>query len=61
MEDSFELRLDSQPLIYAYQPNLKVITYELDRPLPIGTHTIQVKVRDRAGNETSQNIKFKVY
>ena len=61
MEDSFELRLDSQPLIYAYQPNLKVITYELDRPLPIGTHTIQLKIRDRAENETSQDIKFKVY
>ena len=61
VEDSFELRLDSQPLIYAYQPNLKVITYELDRPLPIGTHTIQLKIRDRAENETSQDIKFKVY
>ena len=61
VEDSFELRLDNQPLIYAYQPNLKVISYELDRPLPIGTHTIQVKIQDRAENKTSQNIKFKVY
>ena len=61
VEDSFELKLDNTRLIYAYQPKTKVITYNLERPLPIGTHAIQFKVRDRAGNGTSKNIEFKVY
>lgn len=61
VEDSFEFKLDHQPLIYAFQPKTKEISYELDRPLPIGTHTIQFKAKDRAGNEVSQNIEFTVY
>jgi len=61
VENSFELKLDNTRLIYAYQPKTKVITYNLERPLPIGTHAIQFKVWDRAGNETSKNIEFKVY
>ena len=61
VEDSFEFKLDNQPLIYAFQPKTKEISYELDRPLPIGTHTIQFKAKDRAGNEVSQNIEFTVY
>ncbi|MEA1882293.1 MAG: M23 family metallopeptidase [Candidatus Marinimicrobia bacterium] len=61
VEDSFDFELDHKPLIFAYQPKVKIITYELERPLPIGTHTIQFKARDRAGNETRKNIEFKVY
>ncbi len=61
VEDSFELKLDDRPLIFAYQPKLKVISYELERPLSIGMHSIQLIIRDRAGNETSRNIVFKVY
>jgi len=61
IEDSFELKLDNRSLIFAYQPKTKVISYDLERPLAIGVHTIRLKVRDRAGNETSKNIEFKVY
>ena len=60
-ESSFNFVLDNQPLIFAYQPKSKIISYELEGPLAIGTHTIQFKVRDRAGNESSENIEFKVY
>jgi len=60
-ENSFELILDDQPLIFAYQPKLKTISYELEQPLLIGEHTLQFKVKDRAGNPASQKIKFKVY
>ena len=60
-ENSFELILDDQPLIFAYQPKLKTISYELEQPLLIGEHTLQFKVKDRAGNQASQKIKFKVY
>ncbi|MBT4784785.1 MAG: M23 family metallopeptidase [Candidatus Marinimicrobia bacterium] len=60
-ESSFELILDDQSLIYAYQPKLKTISYELDRPLLIGEHSLQFTVKDRAGNKASQTVKFKVY
>ena len=50
-----------QPLIYAYQPKLKTISYELEQPLLIGEHSLQFTVKDRAGNEASQKVKFKVY
>ena len=60
-ESSFELSLDNQPLIYAYQPKLKVISYDLKRPLSIGNHYMQLTIRDRAGNQTTNNIEFKVY
>ena len=61
VEDSFEFKLDNQPIIFAYQPNLKEISYKLDKPLPIGIHTIQCKAIDRAGNTVSRNIEFTVY
>jgi hypothetical protein len=60
-ENSFELILDDQPLIYAYQPKLKTISYELEQPLLIGEHSLQFTVKDRAGNEASQKVKFNVY
>ena len=60
-ESSFELILDNQPLIFAYQPKLKIISYELEQPLLIGEHSLQFKAKDRAGNEVNQKIKFKVY
>ena len=61
VEDSFEFKLNHQPLIYAYQPKTKEVSYQLDGPLPIGTHSIQFTARDRAGNEVSRNIEFTVY
>ena len=60
-ESSFDLSLDNQALIYAYQPKLKVLSYDLKRPLSIGTHSMQLTIRDRAGNETTNKIEFKVY
>ena len=60
-ETSFDLTLDNQKLIYAYQPKLKVLSYNLRRPLSIGTHSIELTLRDRAGNETTKSIKFDVY
>ena len=61
VEDSFEFKLNHQPLIYAYQPKTKEVSYQLDGPLSIGTHSIQFTARDRAGNEVSRNIEFTVY
>jgi hypothetical protein len=60
-ENSFELILDNQPLIFVYQPQLKTISYELEQPLLIGEHSLRFKAKDRAGNEVSQKVTFKVY
>ena len=42
-------------VIYTYQPKLKIITYEMKKPLLAGDHTIQIKIRDQAENETVKN------
>ena len=60
-ESSFDLTLDNQKLIYAYQPKLKVLTYNLKRPLSIGLHSIELTIRDQAGNKKTKSIKFDVY
>jgi hypothetical protein len=60
-ESSFDLILDQKPLIYAYQPKSKIISYQLDRPLALGTHTLQLSIRDRAGNKINKKIEFIVY
>lgn len=61
VESSFNLSLNGNPLIYTYQPKLKIITYEMKKPLLAGDHTIQIKIRDQAENETVKNIVFSTY
>jgi len=60
-ENSFELKLDNNQLIYAYQPKLKIVSYKIDKPLLIGTHTLEFTAKDRAENKVSKKIEFKVY
>ena len=60
-EDSFELKLNGQPLYVAYQPIKKEISYYLERPLKNGNHNISFSVIDRAGNINEQNIIFSIY
>ena len=60
-ESSFDLLLDNVPLIYTYQPKLKIISFDLRRPLSIGNHTMQIIIRDQAGNKTNKSIGFSVY
>ena len=60
-EDSFDILLDEINILYAYQPKSKLLTYELDRPLSIGEHSLHCKIRDRAGNVITKFIKFNIY
>jgi len=60
-ESSFDLFLDNLPLIYTYQPKLKIISFDLSRPLSIGKHTMQIAIQDQAGNKTNKIIEFSVY
>ncbi len=60
-EESFELKLNGQPLYSAYQPVKKEISYYLDRPLKNGNHNINFSVVDRVGNKSEQKIIFSIY
>ena len=40
---------------------LKKIKYELDRPLKIGEHQLEIEIKDRAENITKKNIQFIIY
>ena len=59
--ESFELLLDGKKIIYAFQPKLKTLSYQLEEPLSIGSHLLSVEVKDQAGNILKKEIKFKVY
>ena len=60
-EKSFALILNGKPQIYSFQPKTKKIKYELDRPLKIGEHQLEIEIKDRAENITKKNIQFIVY
>ena len=60
-EKSFTLILNGEPQIYSFQPKTKKIKYELDRPLKIGEHQLEIEIKDRAENITKKNIQFIVY
>ena len=60
-EKSFAMILNGEPQIYSFQPKTKKIKYELDRPLKIGEHQLEIEIKDRAENITKKNIQFIVY
>jgi len=59
--NSFEVLLDGKEVYYAFQPKLKIISYDLNEPLSIGKHTISFRASDQAGNLLEKNIQFEVY
>ena len=59
--NSFELQLNGEKIIYAFQPKLKSLSYTLEEPLSIGNHLLSIKATDQAGNTLEKEIKFEVY
>ena len=59
--NSFEVKLNDKNIFYAFQPKLKVLSYDLDEPLSVGKHKITFKATDQAGNTLEKNIQFQVY
>ena len=59
--NSFEVKLNDKNIFYAFQPKLKVLSYDLDEPLSVGKHKITFKATDQAGNTLEKNIQFEVY
>ena len=58
---SFDVSLNGERLYYAFQPKLKILSYDLEKPLAIGKHSIAIRASDQAGNELRKTIKFEVY
>ena len=59
--NSFDIRLDGEKIIYAFQPKLKSLSYTLEEPLSIGNHLLKIEANDQAGNTLKKEIKFEVY
>ncbi len=57
-ESEMKMILDGKQLLYAFQPVSQTMSYHLLDPLDIGNHTLQILVKDRAGNETKKHINF---
>ena len=58
---SFDVSLNGERLYYAFQPKLKILSYDLEKPLAVGKHSIAIRASDQAGNELRKTIKFEVY
>lgn len=59
-ELALSLTLDDAPLIFAYQPVKKELSYNLIEPLSSGAHTMTATVRDKAGNSATRTIQFTI-
>ena len=57
-EKSISIKLNGAKLFCAYQPVKKQITYDLDRGLNDGEHTLDITIIDRVGNQTDRSIYF---
>ena len=57
-EKSISIKLNGTKLFCAYQPVKKQITYDLDRGLNDGEHTLDITIIDRVGNQTNRLIYF---
>ena len=58
-ENSIEVLLDGEKVIIEYNTYRNIIFYELKEPLEIGTHTIEVTIKDNCDNE--KRIKGNFY
>ncbi len=59
-EKDFRLLLDGEFCIAEWDPEDKQIRYEVEGPLPEGTHKLDFRIRDRAGNESLRSANFTV-
>ncbi len=58
-ENSIEVLLDGEKVIIEYNTYRGIVFYELKEPLEIGTHTIEVTIKDNCDNE--KRIKGNFY
>ncbi|GIS71263.1 MAG: hypothetical protein CM1200mP10_08400 [Candidatus Neomarinimicrobiota bacterium] len=59
-EQTMSMKLDGEPVRYAYQPLKKELYYYLPTPLNAGEHTMEYSLSDQAGNQVSGSTTFRV-
>jgi hypothetical protein len=59
-ESSFNMILNGQRLLAAYQPMEKELSYRFTELLESGEYLLFVSINDRAGNSSSMRIKFSI-
>lgn len=59
-EENFGLILDGKFCISELDPELQLINFTPEEPLPAGTHQLQFWMTDRAGNRSQKNISFTI-
>ena len=59
-EQTMSMKLDGEPVRYAFQPLKKELYYYLPTPLNAGQHTIEYSRSDQAGNQVSGSTTFRV-
>ncbi len=57
---SILIKLDGHWQIPEYDPEAGVCQFAPDGPLTIGEHYLSIEIKDRAGNEAQQYLKFKI-
>lgn len=57
---SILIKLDGKWQIPEYDPEAGVCQFAPDGPLTIGEHHLSIEIKDRAGNEAQQYLKFKI-
>lgn len=60
MENLISFKLDGQTTLFEYDPEEDVATGILRRPLTVGSHELEVRVRDTSGNESVAISRFVV-
>ena len=59
-EQTMSMKLDGEPVRYAFQPLKKELYYYLPTPLNAGEHTMEYSLSDQAGNQVSGSTTFRV-
>ena len=57
-EETLSLKLNSKPVLFAYQPVKKEISFYLKSPLSAGPHDFTVTAVDRVGNKIAKTVPF---
>ena len=57
-EEDIEMHIDGKKLIVEYDPEEDIVFAKPRKPLALGTHQIEMVVRDICGNETRQKHSF---
>jgi len=57
-EQGIDVRLDGRSQIFEYVPYKRHLLVRVNNPLSRGDHTLQVTLRDRAGNATTKMFRF---